>query len=64
MKNRDARVYEEAAALWRELHGRAPPPGLDGPALLGLITSGLEPQTYTRLNSPHLRDGALKWSKV
>ncbi|WP_133255258.1 hypothetical protein [Phenylobacterium kunshanense] len=52
---RDKRIYEEAAALWRELYGEPPPAALDGPGILGLIVGGLPDPDYRRLNTPHLR---------
>lgn len=52
---RDERIYEEAAALWRQLYGEPPPATLDGPAILGLIVGGLPDPDYSRLTTPHLR---------
>jgi hypothetical protein len=56
MATREQRIYQEAAALWRELYSKPPPAGLDGAAILKLITSGSEPPRYTQLASPHLRN--------
>ena len=55
MRDRDQRIYDEAAALWRELFGETPPVRLDGTALLDAITKGLPETRYERLASPHLR---------
>jgi hypothetical protein len=54
MKSRDERIAEEAAALWRELFGAAPPPA-DGPSMLKVITGRLPDVRYDRLRSPFLR---------
>jgi hypothetical protein len=51
---RDERIYEEAAALWRQLYGAPPPPG-DGAAILGWIVGHLPDPSYERLTTPHLR---------
>ena len=53
---REQKIYQEAAALWRELYGAPPPPGMDGGALLQMITSGSRPATYSQLCNPHLRN--------
>ena len=55
MKNQDERIAEEAAALWREMFGAAPPPATDGKALLRIITGALPDVRYERIRSPHLR---------
>ncbi len=54
MDVREIRIYEEAAALWRELYGEQPPVR-DGSLLLDMITQGLTPTEYERLRSPYLR---------
>lgn len=51
---RDQRIYEEAAALWRQLYGEAPPDG-DGTDILDLIVGGMREPSYSRLATPHLR---------
>lgn len=51
---RDERIYEEAAELWRQLHGE-PPPDADGSELLGWILGELPAPGYDRLTTPHLR---------
>ncbi len=55
MEERDERVYEEAAALWREIFGKPPPVRVGGPKLLEIITGSLSEPGYERLRSPHLR---------
>jgi hypothetical protein len=55
MKTRDERIAEEAAALWRELFGAAPPAGTDGAALLKAITGKLPDMRCDRMRSPFLR---------
>jgi hypothetical protein len=58
MEGRDARIYEEAAALWRELYGY-PPPVRDGQLLLDIITQRLPSTDYDRLRSPYLRPATI-----
>jgi hypothetical protein len=55
MKSRDERIAEEAAALWREVFGGAPPPKTDASAMLQIITGALPDLKYDRMRSPHLR---------
>ena len=55
MTRRDDTIYQEAAALWRQLHGEPLPEGLDGPAMLDLILGGLPDTRYERLATSHLR---------
>ena len=55
METREQRIYEEAAALWRELFGEPPPLRTDGPTLLAIITRCVGEATYQRLQSPFLR---------
>ena len=45
-------IYEEAAALWRELYGETPPPRIDGAMMLDMITQQLLDVAYDRLRSP------------
>jgi hypothetical protein len=54
MDGRDAKIYEEAAALWRELYGEQPPVR-DGAILLDMITQRLPATEYYRWRSPYLR---------
>jgi hypothetical protein len=58
MGRRETKVYEEAAALWRELYGEAPPVH-DGTILLDMITQQLPASDYYRLRSPHLRPSTI-----
>ncbi len=55
MTGREQRIYEEAESLWRALHAGPPPSGCDGPTLLALALQVEAPESYTRLQSPHLR---------
>lgn len=59
MEDRDQRIYDEAAALWRELYGKPPPVRVGGPRLLEILTSDLSEVTYDRLRSPHLRPATI-----
>jgi hypothetical protein len=58
MDCRATRIYEEAAALWRELYGDAPPVR-DGAILLDIITQQLPAKEYYRLRSPYLRPSTI-----
>ncbi len=54
--DRESDIYQEAAALWREVFGEPAPPHADGEALLdAIVTRSSPPASYDRLNSPHLR---------
>jgi hypothetical protein len=55
MNGRDQRIYEEAAALWRELFGEPPPVRADGGTMLEAIMRSLPERRYERMASPHLR---------
>jgi hypothetical protein len=55
MTTRDEKVAAEAAALWREVFGVAPPAKTDGAAMLATITGGLPELRYERMRSPYLR---------
>jgi len=59
MESREQRIYEEAAALWRELFDESPPVRADGPRLLEIITRRLEDPPYRRLRSPFLRPSTI-----
>jgi hypothetical protein len=59
MEERDARIYEEAAALWREVFGKPPPVRVGGPKLIEIITGSLGAPDYERLRSPHLRPATI-----
>ena len=64
MNGRDDRIYEEAAALWRELFGEPPPIRADGPTLLDVITKALPERPYDRLASPFLRPSQIAGPKA
>jgi hypothetical protein len=55
MENREQRIYEEAAALWREVFGEPPPLRTDGQTMLDIIMRSLGESGYDRLRSPFLR---------
>jgi hypothetical protein len=63
MSGRDAKIYREAAALWRELFGEAPPTAADARSILEMITRRLPESSYERLRSPHLRASSITWPK-
>ena len=52
---RDDRIYQEAAALWRQLYGEPPPAMADGRKMLDQIMKALPEAKYDRLRTPHLR---------
>jgi len=58
MDGRETKIYEEAAALWRELYGEQPPVR-DGALLLDMITQNLSLCEYERLRSPYLRPSTI-----
>jgi hypothetical protein len=59
---RDERIYDEAAALWRQLYGE-PPPLDDGAAILGRILGDLPDPTYNQLTTPYLRPANISFPK-
>jgi hypothetical protein len=59
MASREQRIYEEAAALWREVFDEPPPPRVGGAAMLEIITRSLSDVSYNRLRSPHLRPSTI-----
>jgi hypothetical protein len=59
MEDRDQRIYEEAAALWREVFGEPAPVRADGRTLLDIITRSLGDPSYERLRSPFLRPSTI-----
>lgn len=63
MDGRDDKIYEEAAALWRALHGGPPPADTDGAMMLDLLLGGLPEAAYERLANPHLRPAAVTFPK-
>lgn len=63
MPGRDDKIYEEAAALWRQLYGEPPPAVADGTVILDLILSDQPPTEYDRLATPHLRRSNITFPK-
>ena len=59
MENRQQRIHQEAAALWREVFGEPPPLRLDGGQMLEIITRSAGEATYDRLRSPFLRPSTI-----
>jgi hypothetical protein len=59
MASREQRIYEEAAALWREIFDEPPPPRVGGTAMLEIITRSLGDISYNRMRSPHLRPSTI-----
>jgi len=59
MDGRETRIYEEAAALWRELHGGAEPTAAEGAEILATITKSLPTAGYHRICSPYLRPSTI-----
>jgi hypothetical protein len=55
MTGRDEQIYEEAAALWRELFGGSPPSPADGGLILDIVMQRLPEARYDGFASPHLR---------
>ena len=63
MNGGDDRIYDEAAALWRELYQDEPPSRADGATLLHMIMINLPTQAYERLTSPHMRPALVSYPK-
>ncbi|MFC3071369.1 hypothetical protein [Phenylobacterium soli] len=59
MTGRDQKVYEEAAALWREVFGEPPPIRADGATLLDVVMKALPEKGYERMTSPWLRSSQI-----
>ena len=59
MQPRETKLYEEAAALWREVCGEPPPNGVSASALLSLAVERARDVGYDRLVSCHLRETAI-----
>ena len=59
MESRDERIYEEAAALWRELFHEPPPARTDPRVILDMIVSSIGEASYERLRSPYLRPSTI-----
>lgn len=55
MIGREQMIYDEAAALWRELFHEPPPAWADGSAMLDVIMKSMSDESYARLSSPFLR---------
>ena len=55
---RDERIYQEAAALWRELF-RDPPPKMDGRKLMALIMQRMPDTRYERLGGLRPSEGVV-----
>jgi len=55
MSGRDKKMYDEAAALWREVFGEPPPIRADAATLLDMIMKSLPEKRYERIASPYLR---------
>lgn len=65
MPGRDERIYQEAAALWRELYDDEPPPsGADGETILDMITRKLPDREYGQLSSPYIRPATVVLPKT
>jgi hypothetical protein len=64
MDGREDKIYEEAAALWRELYGEPPPIRADGAEMLDVIMRTLPDMSYDRLRSPHLRPTTIAYPTV
>lgn len=63
MNGRDDKVYQEASALWRLVHGEPPPADADATLVLDLLLGGLPETPYERLASPDLRRGDITFPK-
>jgi hypothetical protein len=63
MSKREQRIDEEAAALWRELHGEPLPTGCTGIDLIEMAMSTSTVAEYRRLHTPSLRDRNLVWPR-
>jgi hypothetical protein len=61
---RETRIYQEAAALWRQLYGGPPPQCADASTLLDLIMQRLPEASYQRLATPHLRAATIAMPKA
>jgi len=64
MTGRDDRIYEEAAALWREVFGEPPPIRTDGETMLDVILKNLPDRGYDRMASPFLRPSQIARPKM
>ncbi|HSV01679.1 MAG TPA: hypothetical protein VLI41_00610 [Phenylobacterium sp.] len=64
MSGREDRIYEEAAALWRELYGEPPPVRADSRMMLDIIMKSLPEKPYDRMASPYLRPSLIAGPKA
>ena len=55
MTDRDQRLEDEVAALWREVVGKPPPEQADASLMLDALLKGMPEMAYDRLSSPYLR---------
>lgn len=63
MSGRDERIYQEAAALWLQIHGEPPPEGTDGAELLAQILGEMPESRHERLATPYLRMGNIAFPR-
>jgi hypothetical protein len=63
MDGREKRIYQEAAALWREVFHEPPPQRADGAWMLDMIARKLPEKPYERITSPYLRPSNISWPK-
>ena len=64
MSGREEQIYDEAAALWRELFQEPPPVSADGPEMLDVIMKSIPPERYARLSSPYLRPSLIQGPRM
>jgi len=62
MSTGNDQIYDEAAALWREVCSE-PPPSTDSATLMDMIMNSLPIPPYDRLNSPHMRAALVSFPK-
>jgi len=55
MPGREDKIYQEAAALWQQVYGEAPPRGMDGGVMLERLMNRLPESRYARFQSHYLR---------
>lgn len=63
MPSREDKIYEEAAALWRQLYGDPPPAVADGSVILDMIFSDQPATDYDHIATPHLRPANITFPK-
>ncbi|MDP3176087.1 MAG: hypothetical protein Q8M88_16785 [Phenylobacterium sp.] len=65
MTGRDEIIYAELAELWRRVCSDPPPePGVDISHMLDILMTEVEPKTYDRFYSPHLRESQISSPKI